>query len=195
MAYFVEAFRSLENMGFTDLLLPFALIFTLVFAILQKSKVLGEKSKNFNAIISMVMALLVVIPHITGSYPPGADVVNIINSALPNVSLVIVGIIMFLILIGIMGGKASWVGGKAGGFMALIAIALVVLIFGNAAGWWTRYPWWLRWIQDPDTQAIIIVLVIFGAVIWFVTKDDEDKKSKDESFIKGLGDMFKGKGD
>lgn len=193
MAYFVEAFRALENMGIRDLLLPFMLIFTLVFAVLQKSQVLGKKSKNFNAIISLVMALVVVIPHITGSYPPGADVVDILNSALPNISLVIVGIIMFFILVGIMGGQPSWVGGKTGGVIALIAIILVVAIFGNSAGWWTNFPWWLRWIQDPDTQAIIIVLVIFGAVIGFVTKDP-DSNGGEDSILKGLGDMLKGKG-
>jgi len=71
------------------------LVFTIVFATLQKTKILGEDEnkkprKNFNAVIALVMGLAVVIPHVIGSYPPDGDVVNIINNALPNVSVVLV---------------------------------------------------------------------------------------------------------
>ena len=67
--YRLENFvRALDGWGLTDVMLPFLLIFTLVFAIMQKTKILGEDKKNFNVIIALVMALLVVIPHITSSY-------------------------------------------------------------------------------------------------------------------------------
>ena len=62
-----------------DLLLPFLLIFTIVFAVLQKSNILGKDKRNFNSVIALVVSLSVVIPHITGSYPAGFDVVEIIQ--------------------------------------------------------------------------------------------------------------------
>jgi len=41
---------------FKDIILPFVLIFTLVFAILEKSRLLGEDKHQINAIIGFVMA-------------------------------------------------------------------------------------------------------------------------------------------
>ena len=69
----------------TDALLPFALIFTVVYSVLLKTKILGTEAdgktprKNFNVIISLIVSLLVVIPHITNQYPVGWDVIEIMN--------------------------------------------------------------------------------------------------------------------
>ena len=56
---------SLESYGLLDALLPFLLIFTVIFAIMQKTKFLGEGKKNFNVVIALVIALIVVLPHVT----------------------------------------------------------------------------------------------------------------------------------
>ena len=69
---------ALESWGLTDVLLPFLLIFTLVFAVLQKTEILGDDKKNFNVIIALVLGLLFVVPHIAGAYPIGYDPVQFI---------------------------------------------------------------------------------------------------------------------
>jgi len=42
--------ESLERIGFVDVLLPFLLIFTVIFAVLEKTKILGDGKleKKFN---------------------------------------------------------------------------------------------------------------------------------------------------
>jgi len=50
------------------------LIFTIIYAALYKSKILGEDRKNFNVIIALVVALSVIIPHVLGTYPAGYDI-------------------------------------------------------------------------------------------------------------------------
>ncbi|MBI5073475.1 hypothetical protein HZA99_06685, partial [Candidatus Woesearchaeota archaeon] len=62
---FVQLFRTMESYGLTDALLPFLLIFTILFAMLQKTKILGAGKKNFNVMVSFIIAAMVVIPHIT----------------------------------------------------------------------------------------------------------------------------------
>jgi hypothetical protein len=47
-----------QTEGVFAYLLPFLFIFCFVFAILQKTKVLGEKNKGLNAVISVALALL-----------------------------------------------------------------------------------------------------------------------------------------
>jgi len=192
MSFFENALRSLENLGLLDVLVPFILIFTVVFAVLQKSKILGKEDdgrpkKNFNVIISLVMALAVVVPHITGSYGR-FDIVEIINGALPNISLIIVAIIMVLLIIGVFGKELDISQSSFGGWIVLIAFIVVIYIFATQAGW-TGLPRWLNFLNDPSTQAAIITILVFGIVIWFITKEDKPKDNR-EGFFKGLSKML-----
>lgn len=181
--YFQNAVAQLDALGLTDVLLPFFLIFTLVFAILQRTKLLGDDRKNFNVMIALVLSFAVVIPHITGGYPPGADVVDIINRALPNVSLVIVAILMVLLLLGIFGWSVGGEQTSIQGWIAFLAFLLVVYIFGAAANLW-HLPNRFSFLADPNTQALIIVLLIFGLVVWFITNEEE---SAGEGAMRSLG--------
>src|SRR3989344_2690598 len=126
----------LDNMGLTDILLPFLLIFVIVFAILQKTKVLGEERKNLNIIVALVVGLLVVIPHVTGRFPPNADPVVIINEALPQVSIVLVAVVFLLVMIGVFGQDYVFLGVSMPGWITLVSFVIILLIFGGAAGWW-----------------------------------------------------------
>ena len=175
MAYsnnaFVRFFQDLENnFGMLDALLPFLLIFVIVYAVLQKSNILGEGKRNFNVVVATVLSLMAVIPHVLGRYPPGKDVIEIMNNALPQVTVVAVAIIMALLLIGIMGGEAKWMGGSLSGVIALLAFAIIIYVFGAAAEWWENWPqkygWW-----GSDTSSIIIIILVFAIVIWYITKE------------------------
>lgn len=181
---------TVDSWGLTDVLLPFLLIFTLVFAILQKTKILGEDKKNFNVVIALVMALTVVIPHVTNSYSLNYDPVNIINRFLPGVSLVIVAIVMLFVLIGLWGGEATWVGGSPSAMIALLAAIAIIWIFGAAAGWFTGWNWFTSFF-GADAVALIVIILVFGIIIWFITKSD--KQTAGENFLDKVGNIFKKK--
>ncbi|TKJ17572.1 hypothetical protein CEE44_03495 [Candidatus Woesearchaeota archaeon B3_Woes] len=190
MAYYgLENFlQALESWGLTDVLLPFLLFFTLIFAILQKTKILGEDKRNFNVVIALVMSLTVVIPHSTGSYPMNYDPINIVNAFLPGISLLIVAVVMLFILIGLWGGEAKWVGGSPSAMIAILAVVAVVWIFGAAARWWDGWGWFNNFFGS-DTVSLIIIILVFGIIIWFITKSD--KPSEGENIVQKFGDMFK----
>lgn len=191
-AYNLEEFvRILESWGLTDVLLPFLLIFVVMFAILQKIKVLGTNKKNLNAAVALIVGLLVVIPHVLGAYPAGGDVVEILNKALPNVSIIAIVLIMVLILIGLLGGEAKWIGGSLSGWIAVIAFGAVIWIFGAAAGWWTGANWFTKFFGS-DAVAIIVMLLVFAIIVWWVTRDSGDTGNEmTGTMFKNLGDMFK----
>ncbi|HLD88599.1 MAG TPA: hypothetical protein VI894_00180 [Candidatus Nanoarchaeia archaeon] len=194
MTSFTDVFTYLADIGVLDSLLPFLLVFTIVFAILQKGNIFGTEKKNINVVIALIMGLAVVIPHVTGTYPPNADVVNIMNSALPNVSIVIIAVIMVLLMIGIFAPDVSWFGSSIQGWMVLIAIAAVFFIFGNAAGWW-QTPTTLSFLNNPDTQALIVIILVFGIIVWWVTSEPEKQTKMGwfQKFGEGLSGMFPGK--
>lgn len=193
MTAFGNFVQQLADWGIADVLLPFLLIFTIVFAVLQKTEVLGKGKKNFNVMVALVMGLAVVFPHVLGTYPPGADPVLVINSVLPDVALWLVGILMLLLLIGLMGGEVKWLGSSISGWFAIIGIIIVSVIFAKAVGWVGNLPNWLSWLEDPDTQAFLVIIIVFGILIWFITKDDTEKKSNILGEVtEGIGKMFGG---
>jgi hypothetical protein len=101
MSFFMDFWSTLiylESFGVSDVLLPFIMIFTIIFAVLQKVKILGDK-KNVNAIIALVMALVVVIPHVLGKYPSdGSDPVIFISRFLPYIALTMAAFFALLIV-------------------------------------------------------------------------------------------------
>jgi hypothetical protein len=158
---------------------------------MQKVKPLGEekgRNKPFNVVIALVMALAVVIPHVLGYYPADADIVNIINTALPQVSIVLVAILMVLLIVGLFGGKAEW-GGALSGWIAFFAFILIVYIFGRAAGWFYYLPSWLYWLDNPDTQAMIIVVAIFAIIIYYITKEPTPEHARGKT-LRDFGDSW-----
>lgn len=169
--------KSLERIGFVDVLLPFLLIFTVIFAVLEKTKIMGEGKRNMNVGIAFIFALLVVVPHVTGNFPAGYDPVKIINAALPSVSLVVVAVIALMILIGVFAHDRVMLGLTAPGWVGLFSIVTLVFIFGSAAGWWkTGFLKWLENIFGTDIVAVAIMLLVFGIIIAFVTGGGEQEK-------------------
>ena len=191
---FVDAIHIFDDWGIIDVLVPFILIFTIIYAILTKSEILGHGKKRFNIMVAFSIGFIVVVAHVLQWFPGQSDPVNIINSAIPSVSLLIVGIVMFLLVIGLLGGRASWMGGSLSGWVAIISAILVLAIFGRSAGWWGSggLPNWLRWMDNSETIALIIIILVFGVVMWFITKEDSDEGESFKLFS-DLGDFFKGK--
>jgi hypothetical protein len=178
---FQDLMLTLDSWGVTDILLPFILIFTIVFAVLQKSKVLGEDSKKFNVIIALVMGLSVVIPHALGAYPYNLDPVIILNSILPQVSVVIVAIMLMLVLIGVFGAKIKVGGTSLAGIVSIFAFIVILIIFANQLGWFTLPQIFDTIFMNEDILAIVVMILVFALIIGFVTGSDKDKQDKDKS--------------
>ena len=88
-----------DKLGIYDVVLPFLLIFTIVFAILEKTRVLGSdeiegkkySKKNLNAMVAFVTAFLVVA---------STKLVSVINIAIANTILLLLLVVLFLLLVG-----------------------------------------------------------------------------------------------
>lgn len=179
---FRAAIEILESWGLMDVLLPFFLIFTVVFAVLQKTNILGTGRKNYNVIISLVVALSVVVPHVLGTYPSGFDVVEIINMVLPQISLIIVAILMLLLMLGLFGGA------NIPALVVFVALMFIIFIFLGTTEW----LFGLDWLYDffgTEVVSFLIVIAIFGGLVWFITKEPGEKKVSNviSDLLKGVG--------
>jgi hypothetical protein len=193
MISLMEIIIRLNEIGLMDVLIPFMLIFAVMFAIISNVKLLGDNRK-IQTFIAIAFACMVVIPHITGTYPPGKDVVVIMNNAVPNVSGVVIAAIMFLILIGVFGVRFDPEKDGGVGIVTLLSIGIVFIIFGNSAGWFDLgLPSWLGFLNDPDVLSLVVVLLVFWIIIAMVTAKERESTDPDTAlwkFIKGFGSGF-----
>lgn len=173
---FESALIYLEQLGIGDVILPFILIFTIVFAVLEKSNILGDEGENkkYNTIVALVISLTSVVAHVMNYYPSGWDVINIINGALPNVSLVMIIIISGLLIYATFTGKGVGENFSKESWVAWGAVAVIIFIFAYSAGLLNLYgiPWFLAWILSPAVLSLALIIAIFVLIIKFVTGDN-----------------------
>ena len=182
-ASFTNLAEYFQAYGVMDFLLPFILVFTIIYAVTAKLA-LFKDHKQFRVVIALVLALLFVVPHITGNYPLGYDPVQVMNESLPSISLVSIAAIMVLLLMGIFGADFS---AAAAPFIAIISLAFVAYIFGASLGLW-RGPYDIFYWWSSDITELMIVLLIFGLVVWFIVK--EPSKPGDRGAIGKMLDEF-----
>ncbi len=183
--------QRLDNFGLTDVILPFLLIFTIIYAILSLVKPLGkgDSGKSINTVVALAISLMVVVPHVTGNYPAGRDVVEIINSAIPSASAVIIAIVMGLLLLGIFGIKiVPKNSGSVSGFLILLSAIVIFYIFGNSAGWFNwGLPPALSFLNDSDVQSVVLVVAFFAIVVAFITGGNNTPGT---GALQGTGDRW-----
>ena len=194
-----QVMMAAQRFGILSLILPFIFVFTLVYAVLHKTKILGEKSKNFNVIISLVMGASVVTPHILmGTGGPRLangmiDPVVTINNALPNISIILIAVLMILLIFGVWGSKVKLGSSSLSGIIALVAFVAVIFIFLLSAG---LLPQSMQngassAGMNSTTTPLIVVILVFALIIWWVTKDDKEKdERKEDAFGKFFGSIL-----
>jgi len=172
---------SLESIGFYDVALPFLLVFTIFFAILQKVSLFGNDKNNINVVISLVAAFLFVRTTV---------LVIIMNTFLPQVSFLAIAMILFLILISIVGGKTDEWKGAPMGIAFVVALIGIVLSFLSSAGYLSQWPEWLQLTKYDLNLFIFIGLVVLFIVIVTGGVPAAGKKSTLDIF-KELGEGVK----
>jgi hypothetical protein len=153
-----------DNSFFTEMLLPFLLIFVIVFAILQKSKILGDGKAQIDALVGLVIGLILI-----GVPGPRDIVVGI----MPWLAVGVAVILVFLILYGFVAGDLSgknvkpWMKITFGILAGLFTIGVVLYITGlweNIVGWFSKGD-----SSDIWMNVVMIALVIGAGVVAVVS--------------------------
>lgn len=167
----------LVQLGIYDVILPFLLIFTIAFAILEKTKILGIDrvggqeltKKNLNSIVALVMAFLVVA---------STQLVAVISEVMANIVLLLILAICFLMLVGVFLGDKEFSLKDYKGWVTFFMILMfvgVVVIFLNALDW-------LKYIigvfVDVQLAPILFLIIIVGFII-YITRDPKPAAKAD----------------
>ena len=162
-----DVFQFLVDIGVVHVILPFLLVFLIVFSYLQRTKVLGterkgEPKRRINAMMSFVFGFLTVL---TTSQ---LDAIGIITSYL--VLLIVVGLFVALLL-GMAGAKL----GKPGTVVTGLAVAIFVLTVLYALG--------QAGVVDPNTVEalfwpIIFVIALTTVIAYIFRKEPETQPAR-----------------
>jgi len=188
MTVFGDSINFLMKLGVYDIVLPFLLVFVLVYALLEKTRVLGadvgrdskgEKAeyskKSLNAMVAFCTGFFVIA---------STQLVAVINKSVSQIFILLLLIVCFLLVAGTMhqqDNKGFFLDPKNPKqkfyytvFMALIFISIIA-IFMNALGWLDTIYNFLKDNWNTDyVAAVIFILIIIGFMAW-VTGDSAPK--------------------
>ncbi len=192
---FREAINFFVKIGLYDVILPFLLVFTLMYAFLEKTMVLGYEKiliggkevkvprKNLNSMVAFITGLLVVA---------SVRIVGIMNEILANFVLIILIAFLFILFAGSM-LKQEEEGFSLQqdniyyklflviGFITLILITLNAIKTSNGESWLSIILNSLGNLVAGTAEfwSIILILAIIIAGIYYITKPE--KKLQEQS--------------
>ncbi len=152
------------------MILPFLLIFVIVFAILERSNLLGEGKHQINAMLGLIIGFILI------GFPVPRDMVVAI---MPWIAVGAAVMLVFFILYGFVGGDLSKEMPKELKIIFSILIGLFtlgVVIFTTGIDKIIG-----GWISGGENilSGVFVVILVIGAIVWVVlSNNDKDKKKK-----------------
>jgi hypothetical protein len=171
----------LKDFGFFDVVVPFLLFFAIIFAFLEKTSILGSKKSNVNLIVALSVSLLVVAAN---------KAVNFISTVIPNMVLVLVLLVFFVMITGVFfkdGDKDFYNAHK--GWFAVFMVILFILTIGFVLNAWPVEGDKTLLVQMWDAIAsgssgevvggFILLVFIIGAIV-LVMKSSQKNPDEDD---------------
>ncbi len=165
MAVLEEGIKFLEQMGVWDVVVPFILVFTLIYAVLDRTKVFGTEGgkpkHRINAMFALVIAFIVLI---------SVNVLNVINIIAQYMVIAVVAMMCFAVLLGILGVKELKTNiVLAIGLIAVGGLALYLLGYFNVLSMQA-----LRTFLEGPIIAVVIMILF----LWFIMRKSKTEPKK-----------------
>ncbi len=158
----------LGQAGFYNVLLPFLLLFVIIYGILAMINLFGNdvRGKKINGVISLLLALF--ITSTTGYL---AWFTSVVSTMTGFIGIILLGLLFFFMLYHFAtGGNAQGIfGGKTIKWFVLIIVAIIIyLLFARAGGLSIFGLGQVGGIHVPISAQSIIMFIIIGGLIFLV---------------------------
>jgi hypothetical protein len=180
---FQDLIMQWESVGVFDIILPMLLIFTVVYAILDRTKIFGKDKSAINAIISLAISLFTIQNVAVTSF------FKILFSQVAFGLAVLIAVIILTALV--LGHKSHHVWRM---IIMILGFLIFIWIFSRAAteyenyygvyafGWFTS-DWWAM-----NAPWLILLIVIAVVVIAVVASSSKQKTPLEEIAKKLVGE-------
>ena len=165
---FDEPVMFLDRLGIFDVILPFVLVFCIVYAVLDKTKVLGtvkgKPNKRLNNMVAFVMGFIFIA---FSNYVGG------LVTAIPIIIFVLlIGIFLAIVLGGVgIDVKDYW-------WMGLLVVLTAGWIAAYAFGLFDSYYW--KFISAFIPWDFVIGVVVFILVMWLLLREKKEEAPERE---------------
>lgn len=153
-------FAQWEQYGFFSYLLPFLLLFALIFGILMRVDIF-KNSKGINGIIAFVVALMSLQFDFVSRF---------FAEIFPRLGVGLAIILVVLILLGIFIPQKTWATYTLFGIAAIVLVIVLVNtagVVGWSAGWWWQDNW-------PMIAGAVFILAIVGVIVGSANANPSD---------------------
>ncbi|MCR4285143.1 MAG: hypothetical protein NUV97_03825 [archaeon] len=143
----------------TEMILPFLLVFVVIFAILQRSKIL--ENAQVDAMVSLVVGLLLI-----GLPGPRDIIINIMPWLAVGVAVMLVFFILYGFAAGDISGSSKWMKITFGILAGLFTIGIVLYVTGL---WETIVGWFSGDVFSEGLwMSIVVVILVVVAMVFAV---------------------------
>ena len=136
--------------GVFSYMLPFLLVFALVYGILGKSEILGSNAKGVNVIIALTLGLL-------SLFSPFPD---FIMRMAPKLAIGISILLAAIIFLGLFLVNSEMKNGITYALIGVGAIAFLAMTYSSFQGDWAGYNLWNQYGPALITALILIALIV-----------------------------------
>lgn len=173
MADIYSIFYTLESSGFYEYLLPFLLVFVIVFAILEKTYIFGKEGDapktNINVVVGFLIGLLIVTQ---------TDLIYFMNMYLSRMAFFIVLAVMIMLVFAMVvepkRNKPAFAGLPTWGAIIIAVIALLWSLSSSAYG--LDFPYW--YYLSDSTVSTLLALGILALIVWIVAFSGKRKSER-----------------
>ncbi len=155
-----------QHFIFQEFILPFLLVFTIIFAVLEKTKLLGDDKKKLDAIVAFVVGLV----FVTAVFPK-----TVISNLILFLTVAILVVFVILLVWGFIYGNAEggftlepWMKWTLGGLAAFGLLFVLIWAIGSQTGmldWIANRNW-----SSPFFTNLLFVIVIAVALALVLAK-------------------------
>ncbi len=186
---FRNALDFFDKIGIFDVVIPFLFVFTIVFAILEKTRIFGvEKAggeeytrKNLNAMVAFSIAFFVVA---------SASLVRVINEIAGNMILLLLASIFFLMLVGSFHQETKegfflQKGFVRNTFIGIMFAGLVVIFLhairtSSGKTWLDQIFDWIKQFGINDAVPSVVLALVMIGLIAYITQSPKPPESHSE---------------
>lgn len=167
MSTFRTALVFFDQLGVYDVVLPFLLIFCLVYAMLEKTMVLGHEEhnghkyprKNLNSMIAFCIAFIVVA---------SSQLVAVINATIAKVMVLLVMAVLFMITLGSFSDdkQLSLSGGWKSAFTWIMFVGIALILLYNLGWLQFIYAYSANNLSGPVVGSFALLIIVLGFMFW-----------------------------
>ena len=176
----------LEQIGVYDVVLPFLLTFTLVYALLEKTKILGVQKdpydkddstaypkRNLNSMVAFVIAFFVIA---------SSKLVELINKTVSQIFILILLAVMFMLVAGTFGkDEEFFLSPKLQKVFMWISFVVILFIFLNTIGWLESAYQFLRVHWSGQVVSSLVLIIVIALFIMIIASGGASTKNKDKN--------------